>query len=297
MTASLPQHLLIFDTSKHITMNADEQPMDVDIINNLEMLINWVAPPSLSESSTGLYSVYSREGGLWVIHSRQLTSNIGIELFHKRWPPSRTSAHCCAWIAINCGISPVLRPFGKESYEKKFRMDVGGLRREFAQLVEGGGKVTGEMIDMLAVRYGVLSGKWLIYENSDQVDQRWNKVMNAVASGRGYGQAKVSTRKAIEGAPLAQRSITHGAEGWGRCTQDSSGHVICTYVDDYTDKQDVDELRNVLRLQAGVFWEIGFKPDAYTYLGIYQNNPWGLMPTRYHDRTDNKIGEMSMEEG
>ncbi|KAF9451468.1 hypothetical protein P691DRAFT_627247, partial [Macrolepiota fuliginosa MF-IS2] len=111
--------------------------------------------------------------------------------------------------------------------------------------------VTPEMIDALAVKYGVLVGKWLVYTRSESVDQLWQKVVR-IASDRGYGRAKVSTRKVL------------------------SEHVICVYVDDYTNNREVDDLRRMLRLRAGVFWKIGFKTDAYTHLGIYKGNKFGL---------------------
>lgn len=61
--------------------------------------------------------------------------------------------------------------------------------------------------------------------------------------------------------------------------------MVCVYVDDFTDEEDVSELRRMLRACAGVEWKIGFKHmhDAYTILGIYSQNRWGIMPSRYFD--------------
>lgn len=281
-------------------MDITDEPMDVDMDDHSQQIL-WVPPPSHSESSTGLYDFHTDAEGLWVIHHWKPTSNAHIESFHNRWPPSRTSACACVWIAIDCGISPLSRALGSEEYEAKFKRDVEGLRREFAHIVgshssgtgEGGGKVTPEMVDTLAVKYGVLSGKWLVYTKPDQVDELWRKVVRVVAAERGHGQAKVSARKVIENVqqPPTQSLPSDEAIEWdGGTPEPSEGHVICVYVEDYMNKRGVDELRKALRFRAGVFWKIGFKSDAYTYLGIYKNNPWGLRPSRYHDSDHNTGG-------
>ena len=52
------------------------------------------------------------------------------------------------------------------------------------------------------------------------------------------------------------------------------------YVSDYTDKDQVMELEAAIR-SIGIKASLSFKPDAYTYLGIYRQNPYGLRPTIY----------------
>ena len=61
-------------------------------------------------------------------------------------------------------------------------------------------------------------------------------------------------------------------------------HVICVYADDYTDLEEVNGLRVALKA-IGVKRQIGFKPDAYTHLGIYKENPWNIRPSRYLEWT------------
>jgi len=190
------------------------------------------------------------------------------------------------------------------SPENQFMRDVEGLKAEFESITSGGDdvegageedrKVTPEVIDALAAKYGVLSGKWLVYTDSKNVDQLWRKIVRVVALDRGHGQTKVSARKVLvpESEPGSQPHEL-GDEGtesatWNGGTPDPQHkHVICVYVYDYRNKRDVDELRKALRLRAGVFWDIGFKTDAYTHLEIYKENKWKLRPSRYHD-ADNK---------
>jgi len=42
----------------------------------------------------------------------------------------------------------------------------------------------------------------------------------------------------------------------------------------------VYELEEALR-NVGVHSRLLYKPDAFTYLQIYQNNPWNIRPTLY----------------
>jgi hypothetical protein len=137
-------------------------------------------------------------------------------------------------------------------------------------------QLTPQMIDELAVKYGVLSGKWLVYASPEEVDQLWRKIVRVVAFDRGYGSVKVSPRKVLE--PSSESSLPDPTEG----------HVICVYVDDYLDKGEVDGLRKALRFRAGVLKRIGFKPDVYTWLGIYKGNKFGIRPSKYHD-SDNWV--------
>jgi hypothetical protein len=117
--------------------------------------------------------------------------------------------------------------------------------------------VTVDEIDRIAVTHGVLSGKWMIYTDTRRIDQLWGKVVSLLCVDLKRGSMKVSPKK------------------------EGDSHVICVYVDDYSNMEEVNRLRDALRT-AGVFWKIGFKPDAYTHLGIYARNQWGIRPSRYH---------------
>lgn len=256
--------------------------------------VDWVPPPSKSETATGLYKLYTDYEGLWVLYDWKDDPNAHIEPFYERWPPSRTSSRACAWISVDRGLSPAILQLGIEGYRKRFHRDIEGLQKEFEQVIGqldvDGSKVTPEMVDALAVKYGVLSGKWLVYARPGNVDQLWRKIVRVVAVDRGHGSVKVSARKVVETSAEPSPSVTTGVEWDGGTPEPSGEHVVCVYVDDYTDKKDVDALRKALRLRAGVFQEIGFKPDVYTWLGIYKGNNFGLRPSRYHDLDYKKGG-------
>lgn len=57
-------------------------------------------------------------------------------------------------------------------------------------------------------------------------------------------------------------------------------HVICVYTEDFTNEEQVRVVEKGLR-KIGITAEMRYKPDVYTTLGIYRNNPWGLKPTIY----------------
>ncbi|KAG5633427.1 hypothetical protein H0H81_007873, partial [Sphagnurus paluster] len=119
--------------------------------------------------------------------------------------------------------------------------------------------VTVNALDALALAHGVLSGKWMVYAKPHQVDDLWSRIATAVVANAPSGtgaRAKVSPARPDE------------------------PHVVCVYVEDYSDPQEVARVREALR-RAGVRWKIGFKPDVYTHLGIYKGNGWGIRPSRY----------------
>jgi hypothetical protein len=100
---------------------------------------------------------------------------------------------------------------------------------------------------------GATTGKWCIFMPSSDVDLAWSKIKGAVEGDR-ILFAKVST---------ALRSM-------GR-----DGHVICVYTRDWTDKQDLVRVREVLR-SLGFVEELGYKRDIDTQNKIYGPGEWYL---------------------
>ncbi|KAG6877625.1 hypothetical protein C0993_005537 [Termitomyces sp. T159_Od127] len=196
---------------------------------------------------------------------------IEVASYLARWPPSRTPDTFAAWIAVERG---------PQSNPQKIQ-DLAGLSREWEILkqraadlavvqqgIEGqdalqcftaNPMVTVEALDALALAYGVLSGKWLIYAESHKIDELWSRIVTAVIANAPPGvgaRAKVSPARPGE------------------------LHVVCVYVEDYSDEAEVGRVRESLR-RVGVRWKIGFKPDIYTHLGIYKANEWKIRPSRY----------------
>lgn len=195
----------------------------------------------------GPFDALHHHKGAFLIVTRwddQTSTPDRLEAFLARWPPSRTPVHYCAWIAVDRGGQNPSSP------------DAEGLLASFRSLVSSE-NVTVDEIDRIAVAHGVLSGKWMIYTDTRRIDQLWEKVVRLLCVDLKRGSAKVSPK------------------------QEGDSHIICVYVDDYSNMEEVNWLRNALRT-AGAFWKIGFKPDAYTHLGIYAKNQWGIRPSRYY---------------
>ncbi|PPR07177.1 hypothetical protein CVT26_012608 [Gymnopilus dilepis] len=163
--------------------------------------------------------------------------------FLKRWPPSKTPAEYGPWITAYRGGMKDAKP------------NLEGLAADFQSLLSGD-NVKPASLDTIAKTNNVLLGKWMIFEEPSKIDILWGKVLYYLCMERKRGMAKVSTFKEDE------------------------KHVIEVYVDDYTDKAEVNAVRKALR-GCGVKWKIGFKPDAYSHLNIYKENPWKIRPSRY----------------
>uniref|UniRef100_A0A7S1FSB7 Uncharacterized protein n=2 Tax=Corethron hystrix TaxID=216773 RepID=A0A7S1FSB7_9STRA len=89
-------------------------------------------------------------------------------------------------------------------------------------------------------------------------DGAWEKITRATADGRLGCSAKI--------AP---------------CEGQVANVVCCVYVQDCTNKSEVQRVLQTLQNDLGFRIKCGFKPDFYTHLGKYQNNKWRLKPTLY----------------
>jgi len=102
-----------------------------------------------------------------------------------------------------------------------------------------------DAVDELAVKSGIRVGKWLVYRVRSEIDVVWEIIARATIDGDLGTSAKVSTNR-----------------------QGNDRHVICVYTADYLDLDDVNRVRE--KLDALGFTErLCYKPDIYTYLGIY----------------------------
>lgn len=106
------------------------------------------------------------------------------------------------------------------------------------------------LIDEIAEKMGLLSGKWLIFIQTEHADELWSKIEKLTNEDKIWS-AKISTLV----HPLASRGK----------------HVVCIYTKNYLDKQDVMKVREILG-EIGVEGSLSYKPDIYTVLGIYSDN-------------------------
>ncbi|XP_029381965.1 UPF0696 protein C11orf68 homolog [Echeneis naucrates] len=141
--------------------------------------------------------------------------------------------------------------------------DVEGLQESWEKLLASSRPVNFQTVKELALNHGVLSGKWLMHLDSGfKLDHAWECVARAVQEGK-VCSAKVSP---------------YDPKGEDR-------QVICVYNKNFTDESDVVRLDSVIRA-TGVKCPLSYKPDVYTYLGIYRNNRFKLCPTIYESKFD-----------
>lgn len=118
--------------------------------------------------------------------------------------------------------------------------------------------LTVENVDKLAKKTSILVGKWLVYRDVSEINNAWKFIAKAVFNGELGISAKVSTTQ-----------------------QGKERHVICAYTYDYLDLDDVKRVREKLR-DLGFEESLCYKPDIYTYLGIYYKTT-PLSPCRYRE--------------
>ncbi|KAF9076269.1 translation initiation factor eIF 4e-like domain-containing protein [Rhodocollybia butyracea] len=179
------------------------------------------------------------------------SSRQNIEAFVNRWRPSCTTLRDGEWIAVNRGMTIDPNPPRIEEMKASFQNLVRSHRQN------GNITLTTSALDKLAQEYNVTSGKWIIFTDRDGVDTAWAEIIKLICLYRKRGFAKVSVEKG------------------------DNNHAICVYVDAFSDEREVFRLRNDLK-RNGIVQKIAFKLDAYSHLGIYRKNVWGISPRRYY---------------
>ena len=113
-----------------------------------------------------------------------------------------------------------------------------------------------------AQRQGYTTGKWILRVPPAVADEVWRKVARATADGTLGCSAKIGPALGVDANEMV---------------------VCCVYVADFANRPEVRRvLLALLALEIRVEAQLcGFKPDAYTGLGIYTPNKWRLDPTIY----------------
>lgn len=193
----------------------------------------------------------------WIIFDARKTPRAEFEEWLETYRPSRVprfgnpdeGSAPVGWLAV---YGPGYCPYIEGEKE---------LQDAWEKIQSTGRKISYEHVRELALNYGVISGKWLMHlDTGFKVDHAWRGIATAVVEGR-LSVAKVSPH------------------------QQDSKHVICVYTEDFTDEENIMQTDAAIR-SSGVKCLLTYKPDAYTYLGIYRNNQWQICPTIYESRYD-----------
>jgi hypothetical protein len=114
----------------------------------------------------------------------------------------------------------------------------------------------------IAKENDLVVGKWLVYASFETADEIWEKIAKATAMGKLGCSSKVMPTKSLS---PGQRT------------------VMCIYVNDSTDKREVQRVLKYLYDDMGITVGLSnFKPDIFTHLNIYTKNEWRLKPTLYN---------------
>lgn len=99
------------------------------------------------------------------------------------------------------------------------------------------------------------TGKWCVFRPADEIDAAWALIQSACEEKK-LLVAKVSTSGSVRSGGF-------------------NGHVICVYNEDYRDKAEVEQMREVLR-ELGFKEELGYKRDIDTKNGVYGEKEWWM---------------------
>ena len=183
-----------------------------------------------------------------------------LEKFLVDFRPSIASCSHLAWISI-------LSADGKIKKDTKMqRLDerVDAAVEYWDGLIQRNRKPESSDIELIANKFDIKRGKWLIFAHRNEVEIVWNSLAKTILQKAPalFTEIKVSTVSPIE-----------------------EGHVICTYIEDYTKSSEMQEAADflvcILKPLELRDRRLVFKPDIMTYLGIYKDNEYGIKPSIY----------------
>nr|XP_022329942.1 UPF0696 protein C11orf68 homolog [Crassostrea virginica] len=156
--------------------------------------------------------------------------------------------------------------------------DADELQETWEKWIASGQHVSREKIFELAKEYECTHGKWMLFVSTGgKGDYLWSLIAKGIVNGRTLStHAKISATEETE-----------------YC--ESSRHVICMYNKNFLDRDQMLESERTIR-SLGIKGTLLYKPDIYTHLGVYTNNPWLLNPVIYTSNFDILKNQSIIEE-
>jgi len=194
--------------------------------------------------------------------------------FHENNLPSKSHTNT-AWIQVN---GPNFSP----SFQKQIDESMEEVKEIWKQLESSDEMITQRHIDIIAKENKILSGKWMLFVNNDEVDRIWFKILRSFHSSSLTFYAKVSTKPDNKATTQPQNDNEGGDKiSAHHSDEEEINHVICIYVPDYTDEDEVMRVRDCLKSIIKQKYKLSFKPDIFSILSIYRNNKHNISPTIY----------------
>lgn len=226
---------------------------------------------SRAQSSPDLHNIYQGQDNAWQLGE-------SIDEFIDRLPPKTTSVSDIGpwiWVAnphrsgrdkskqpqVEDKLIPLGRDLLQEAQTRRIKIRAKGGAGVSRTLMQEG-KDLKKRLANLAKQSNVLTGKWMLFETANNVNEVWRSVAEETIGNRLGSAAKVATD-----------------EGTG------STRLICVYTKDFNDTDDV--LRVLRELDDMGFVDrkkgIYYKADVYTHLDIFSNNAgdYGLQASMY----------------
>ncbi|KZT72326.1 hypothetical protein DAEQUDRAFT_809208 [Daedalea quercina L-15889] len=119
-----------------------------------------------------------------------------------------------------------------------------------------------EKLKDISIRNEFVSGKWLIFAPNDKVDLVWSTIATSLISGP---LASTSARLA-KVATCPKHEVSNYS------------HVLCLYVPNVYDKEDVTKIMKILLRNHGMNL-MGVKSNLYTAIGLDSKHPSGIPST------------------
>ena len=200
-----------------------------------------------------------------------------IEDFVKRVKPSRTDGRDAAWIQVRSNTG------GQKSDAERSRIDhfwsagMDILERQKkvhtdkTRTKTALGYGTRAQLLELATEHQVTVGKWMLFIQTENIDEAWSKVAQKTWCGKLGVSAKVAPRN-FDAAFQA--------------------HLVCVYTKDFNDIGDV--LRVWEALEAMGLPSTAYKPDCLTHLGLNTSNEYTIDPVIYRCLSKEKSTDFKM---
>lgn len=180
------------------------------------------------------------------------------------YPPSRVYLSQHLWIYV---------PGKSGSIDQG---DIPALRSDW-NLLQAHVKESKHALILLAQKNQVLPGKWIFHVSRNEVDHAWEKIARAVHDGVLGAAAKV-TRENFKKSILIFVIMIYVAP----YSPSELNHCICVFTSKFLDGTNVKKLRQQLR-EIGFAKVLEYKPDAFTYVGIYPGNKWNIPESIYRE--------------
>ena len=131
-------------------------------------------------------------------------------------------------------------------------------------------------VGRLAEKHELKGGKWMFHVNRKDVDALWRQLAWAV----GFDKFPENVISA---------SVTPVDDLGHDSAQDKGIHVISLWNNDFRDDETLLRTEKVVRRTLNVKKDMIYKPDVYSGIGIYRNNPWKLSPVMYSSKNGNLL--------